>query len=764
MVHLVTERPREALLPVFWEYCRTCCKQSGYNRVRRGSSADELASGGHTADMTFPILFELTYLAISVTFLIGSVLFLPCFGRTGVDLGCDLYIGGSAIQAILGASDLFGDFLKACGVGEAKANSPKGADSTDGQSPSKSCRRVTISQATVGNLPGQVAVAEEIAAEDFDHSIVEKILYLTASLVFTLGTIYFQHPRQTGHLISKSEEEVLYWAIGLFILGSVNFILAAFLNALSLSTTHLTFTKWAVVTCSVYELGGILFTIGSVCFMPNQGCGELMEVIGAWCFILGSLCYIIGGIVEFMKLVALLFLKRQEEIAAERISRAWRRSSARRRMSQSSESSLPQEAKEGDADARNSESNGSPCPGNGDEEAIALQDAGTEANGAAVVVEMEGSEESAPVPAAAPPLAEAHEVAAAPAAACTPSNGIVSTASTELVTTPVPGQEASTFSLESERAASPCGRPHLASRCECGNYFAEDAMFCHLCGAKRKEVSMHLAKICQCGSTFLEDAIFCQKCGVKRPVEAGEAGGGHTMVGSHCPRRFGRGSRGVQDPGVTACSGSAFASSTTQRKVSRNSRNEEVRSVELVTLRHPLAESPARCRSSASPQRHTRPADPGLMATFVAAMQERHSSVPRHRLSSSSIEDGSFSQRSRAEDGAISCPPERKTDFDEQPLFSRRSTTEELRRTLVPPTVLTPPPARGRALSKQEDDLRAMHTQATAREPVAANVRAKSECSQHSHPGLITTFMEAVTAPTPSRPTAPTPPGYLPLS
>ena len=46
---------------------------------------------------------------------------------------------------------------------------------------------------------------------------------------------------------------------------------ATFLNALSLNASGKTFIHWAVATCGIYELGGILFVMGSVCFMPNQG-------------------------------------------------------------------------------------------------------------------------------------------------------------------------------------------------------------------------------------------------------------------------------------------------------------------------------------------------------------------------------------------------------------------------------------------------------------------------------------------------------------
>jgi len=104
----------------------------------------------------------------------------------------------------------------------------------------------------------------------------------------------------------------------MFIGGSVTFVFAAFLNALSITTMRLTFTKWAVAACSIYEFGGIFFVIGSVCFMPSStGCNDSMEILGAWCFVIGSAFYTIGGLMELMMTVALLHLKEEEEAMAK---------------------------------------------------------------------------------------------------------------------------------------------------------------------------------------------------------------------------------------------------------------------------------------------------------------------------------------------------------------------------------------------------------------------------------------------------------------
>lgn len=165
------------------------------------------------------------------------------------------------------------------------------------------------------------------------NGTIEKVLYLVGNIVFCLGTLYWEHPKEVSETIpTVQQQEVLIWAIAMFVVGSVAFAFAAFFNALSLTQTHRTFTKWAVVTCSVYEMGAVLFSIGSVCFMPTMGCGKGMEVLGAWLFIIGSLMYVIGGVIEVVKTIALLFLKQKQEEALKKIQGAARHFLTQRRI------------------------------------------------------------------------------------------------------------------------------------------------------------------------------------------------------------------------------------------------------------------------------------------------------------------------------------------------------------------------------------------------------------------------------------------------
>merc|ERR1712224_319467 len=113
---------------------------------------------------------------------------------------------------------------------------------------------------------------------------MQHLCYLFGSIVFAVGSFLWEHPSQVALEVvgSQTRAEVLTWGIVLFIAGSAAFVFAAFVNALTLHYKHPAFTSYAVATCSCYEMGGVFFVVGSVCFMPGMGCNEVMLVLGSW--------------------------------------------------------------------------------------------------------------------------------------------------------------------------------------------------------------------------------------------------------------------------------------------------------------------------------------------------------------------------------------------------------------------------------------------------------------------------------------------------
>mmetsp|Transcript_57312 Transcript_57312/g.167744 ORF Transcript_57312/g.167744 Transcript_57312/m.167744 type:complete len:685 (+) Transcript_57312:89-2143(+) len=464
MVHLVSERPRAALLPVLIERCRSAT-QEGYIRPKSRQPWWKAA---------FPVYYELLYLSCNALFFVGSVLFLPIFedreisvsfsmtvlnvdkdellranrtfldafeggilsavaqeagpqiqpehahlvwhatkscklnqaiildstifppqavdpsdvkeqlgsspslapavnrsismlgeiqsittgpisvqmlnkpiinenatpGKWAIDLGCDFFILGSFVMAVLSIYDVFEDFLACClrRRRHHEASSPR--QSTTARSSQRNEGSTSISRGTTlsNMLLDSDSPTGARPKQDIPHNAkvnaAEKALYFAGSFVFLIGTFYFQHPKKVASSVPSIEEaDVLNMAIAMFIVGSAIFAFAAFVNALSLASAHTTFGTWAVAVCGIYECGGILFVMGSVCFMPNQGCGKGMEVMGAWSFIVGSGCYLLGGCIETAKTVALLFLKQKQEEAALKIAQAYSSMLTRRRFS-----------------------------------------------------------------------------------------------------------------------------------------------------------------------------------------------------------------------------------------------------------------------------------------------------------------------------------------------------------------------------------------------------------------------------------------------
>uniref|UniRef100_A0A7S4RDQ7 YrhK domain-containing protein n=1 Tax=Alexandrium monilatum TaxID=311494 RepID=A0A7S4RDQ7_9DINO len=472
MVHLVSERPRDALLPVLLEHCCNC---------RQGPSRPGSRKHEPWWKTVFPVYYELLYVTVNAIFLVGSILFLPIFegrepsvtfsmtvlnvdegklrganrtlldafeqsivrtisdeagmlvgperahlrwhatksckldraiildsavfppwgvnamliqerlvsaalpsavnrslwmvpeiesittgpmsvqmlskpavtshetsGKWAIDLGCDLYILGSLLLALLSMYDMFEDILACCfrSRHRAAAASSSAASSHDAShrasaNSTNGTLGAAYSPLPTGNSPYRFlgeesptdAAEKKKVSERETARLAEKALYLMAALVFLVGTVYFQHPKTVAARMPTVEEaDVLNMAIAMFIGGSAVFCFAAFLNALSLTAHHTTFGSWAVAVCGIYECGGILFVVGSVCFTPNQGCGKGMEEMGAWSFILGSSFYVFGGVLEVVKTVALLFLQKQQEAAAKKISKAYASMLVRRRV------------------------------------------------------------------------------------------------------------------------------------------------------------------------------------------------------------------------------------------------------------------------------------------------------------------------------------------------------------------------------------------------------------------------------------------------
>mmetsp|Transcript_92021 Transcript_92021/g.269226 ORF Transcript_92021/g.269226 Transcript_92021/m.269226 type:complete len:268 (-) Transcript_92021:96-899(-) len=140
----------------------------------------------------------------------------------------------------------------------------------------------------------------------------ENVLYLAGSVIFVVGTILYWPPEAHHRGMDWLVESISLGAYFnlftpefegtlLFILGSLLFVCAAFVNGLDQRTFDSDESRLLGATTTLYMGGSLLFVIGSVAFLPDMGCTDQMVTLGAWCFVVGSVLYVIGSIISLIR-------------------------------------------------------------------------------------------------------------------------------------------------------------------------------------------------------------------------------------------------------------------------------------------------------------------------------------------------------------------------------------------------------------------------------------------------------------------------------
>mmetsp|Transcript_99104 Transcript_99104/g.171832 ORF Transcript_99104/g.171832 Transcript_99104/m.171832 type:complete len:278 (-) Transcript_99104:73-906(-) len=210
---------------------------------------------------------EAVEIVAAIIFIIGSVCFLPQYSKN-VEvfmLGCNLFIVGAVGYVVI------------CGM--------------------------TLIEAW-GEKKG------------WTFEVWENLLYLVGSVVFVFGTVlYFPERDHCEHVgasvgedgtcsslaqeVNKGAKE--WYGTLLFILGSMIFVVAVFLNALNQRKFILWQHQIVCVITMFYMLGSVLFCMGSVAFLPDVGCGPEMVLIGAWMFIVGSVLFFLASLLSLWR-------------------------------------------------------------------------------------------------------------------------------------------------------------------------------------------------------------------------------------------------------------------------------------------------------------------------------------------------------------------------------------------------------------------------------------------------------------------------------
>lgn len=267
------------------------------------------------------IVLEILDLIAGVTFLFGSIYFLPCYAKDehAFIIGCRLYLYGSYI------------FIFVCGL----------------------------------------CLVETLMEKRMSFELWENSLYFVGSLAFVVGTFLYMPEKDdyaplvrfwkkhrtmqrtasieklidalpddqvssddSARVVMQKAQDLERMGIGqyvnynqkqfvgtvLFMAGSVLFAFAAFTNALSQKNFNRWTSKMLTTTTTMYMTGSLQFVMGSMCFLPQIVDSEEVAAIGAWLFIGGSLCFIVGSLLSLWRTIVIYRGDAEESDALNSIS------------------------------------------------------------------------------------------------------------------------------------------------------------------------------------------------------------------------------------------------------------------------------------------------------------------------------------------------------------------------------------------------------------------------------------------------------------
>lgn len=160
-----------------------------------------------------------------------------------------------------------------------------------------SCRNTDPMPHLVTHRPRlhNLASDDETSPSHKQWETVSAFSYEIGGVTFVVGSVCF--------LPSMSD----YFALGgwLFLVGSILYLMVTgheFFEVLKYWRRHPTETfanRIEYIAASCYALGSLLFTVGSVCFLPSVDA----TVLGVWLFIVGSVLFLVGGFINILQVV-----------------------------------------------------------------------------------------------------------------------------------------------------------------------------------------------------------------------------------------------------------------------------------------------------------------------------------------------------------------------------------------------------------------------------------------------------------------------------
>jgi len=140
----------------------------------------------------------------------------------------------------------------------------------------------------------------------------ENCLYVAGALLFNAGTILYW-PEEANWPLTLAAKDIspgqfFNWfspefeGTVLFIIGSLFFAMASYVNGLSQQGFDTPVKKMLTATTTCYLVGSLFFVMGSVAWLPELGCGHGMEEFGAILYVLGCGLFVIGSVISVIRL------------------------------------------------------------------------------------------------------------------------------------------------------------------------------------------------------------------------------------------------------------------------------------------------------------------------------------------------------------------------------------------------------------------------------------------------------------------------------
>lgn len=249
MPHLVIERLRA--VPEFFGG-GPCIAREGADQGKRSPAC--------------ALVVEVVDLLGGIIFIVGSLCFFPDEDITIFKAGCELFIAGSILYALVSVYAL------------AEATEKMGAFSLE------ACENSLYVIGSVVFLVGTVLFwPQNVDADALDAMFSESFRMRTHIAVY-LNTL---NPAFEGSI--------------LFIIGCLCFACAAFVNGLNIRHFNDISSQMLSAVTSMYMCGSLLFVMGSMAFLPDFGCSSKMVALGAWLYTIGSVFFTIGSGISFVR-------------------------------------------------------------------------------------------------------------------------------------------------------------------------------------------------------------------------------------------------------------------------------------------------------------------------------------------------------------------------------------------------------------------------------------------------------------------------------